>query len=396
MAFVAYLWHEWGSLGIVPMVGIAGVSVALAVRYAFRNKMRIFFKHSGLATEEKAPHDTVKKTSYGELHTIRMLPGQSSEDYEDKKLALEQYLNCRAEMEFKQGQLYIKCHSQDLGNMYPYQYFAGKKPLEVTIGKTLTGYLTIDLEDMVHLLIGGETGGGKSVLLRNLVTSLVLNNRCVLHLVDRKRVELGIFKRCKCVDDFISEDDDIIVLLDKMKSIAKSRLADMENKNAVTIGSDVVRHVVIFDEFGDIDSKDIKSALAKRISQDRAVGIHYILCTQHPIKEVVTSVIKNNMPGRIATKVASYTASGVILDQPGAQDLKVVGRMLCKSGGEIKEFQGFFLLAEKDKKRPNIPAVMDLLKDMFVDKQSKRATKPDTCGKEPYEGGCEDDVVGER
>jgi hypothetical protein len=378
LALVAGMWSKFGDIGTIPLIGMYGFSAYTVLSYMMRGKMRRFFKAAGLATLEQAPADHVKITSYGELHKIKMLPGQSSEDYEKKKLNLEQYLNCGTEMEYKNGRLFIKCFMGSLGNLYPYEYIKHKKPLEITLGKTRDGYFKVDIATMPHMLLGGETGGGKSCLLRNIVTSLIISGRCKLHLADMAMVEMGLFADSKMVEDYCTSEDEVMAMLNKLTKISQHRLETLKASHKTKISDNTVRHVVIIDEFSGITNKAVKSLLMRRISMDRKVGIHYILSTQYPKAEIVNTTISNNMPCRIATRVATGKASEVILGRSGAQNLTVVGRMLCKYNGEIKEFQGFWL--DEDE-------AMELTKHTFViakDPPKEEKKKPDPAGKEKY------------
>lgn len=264
-----------------------------------------------------------------------------------------------------------------------------------------------DIADMPHLLIAGATGSGKSVMLNVILTALTKQNSpeaLRLILVDPKEVELASYAKLKHLDrpivttneGAIEVIDYVVKLMgDRYKLLSKAGVKNIEEYNLKNNSNPLSRYVVVIDEFADlmmtakkssssdvdikelteainllalqklvagkkITQKDISGVLSRlkedalpevehsiiRIAQKaRAVGIHLVLATQRPSADVVTGLIKANVPTKIAFATTSEVNSRIILDESGAEELTGKGDMLFQdpSSRDLKRLQGLYI-----------------------------------------------------
>ncbi len=225
-----------------------------------------------------------------------------------------------------------------------------KNPLTMALGKDITGnnvYASID--KLPHLLIAGATGMGKSVCINSIILTILMNARpsdVKLVLVDPKKVEFTKFKdiphlACPIITDN-SEASDVLkklcILMDERYELFASKhvnsIKDYNNNEKTT--HKMCNIVCIIDELSDLMAthrKEIEIHIQRLASKARAAGIYLILATQRPSADVITGVIKANIPSRIAFKVASAIDSRVILDSAGAEALLNNGDMLFVEAG---------------------------------------------------------------
>jgi S-DNA-T family DNA segregation ATPase FtsK/SpoIIIE len=251
-----------------------------------------------------------------------------------------------------------------------------KEPLMFVLGRDVSGLpTTADLAKMPHILIAGATGSGKSIMINSLLTSLLYRNSPAdmkLILVDPKRVELGLY------NDIPHLLTPVIVEPEKCISALKWAVAEMERRYKLlaevgnrNIGEYNHAHkeeampyiVVVIDELADLmvlAAADVESLIVRLAQMARAVGIHLVLATQRPSVDVITGIIKANIPARLAFSVASQIDSRTILDQMGAEKLLGKGDMLFASPEYIKprRIQGVFV-SERETK-----AVTDYLRSV--------------------------------
>ena len=241
-----------------------------------------------------------------------------------------------------------------------FRKIAEKGGLPVALGEdTGAGPVVADLSDLPHLLIAGATGSGKSVCINSIVCSLLLTNppdTLRMLMVDPKRVELTPFNGIPhLIAPVIVETDDVLVVLKSIQTEMLRRFKLLEETGVRNIegynkkaGDRMPFLVLIIDELADLmmsAAYDTEQSLVRLAQLGRAVGIHLILATQRPSVNVVTGLLKANIPSRLAFAVASQVDSRVILDSVGAEKLLGKGDMLLLTSDspKPKRIQGTFV-----------------------------------------------------
>ncbi len=238
----------------------------------------------------------------------------------------------------------------------------GKSRIPLFLGKDVKGApLAFDLAEMPHLLIAGRTGTGKSVCLNAMILSILMTRRpdeVKLILIDPKMVELSQFKRVPhlmhpVVTDMKKAESLLAWACDKMDErygfLARAgvrnvqaynalgaeeildRLRPEDDEEAARIPTFMASIVIVADEMADLmmtAAKEVEEHIVRLAQKARAAGIHLILATQRPTVDVITGLIKGNMPARIAFQVTSRNDSRVVLDEMGADKLLGNGDML--------------------------------------------------------------------
>ena len=241
-----------------------------------------------------------------------------------------------------------------------FQKIAVKGGLPVALGEDTAGEpIVADLIDLPHLLIAGATGSGKSVCINSIIASLLLTNRpdrLRMLMVDPKRVELTPFNGIPhLISPVIVDTDQVLVVLRAIQNEMLRRYKLMEAMGVRNIegynkkSSDFMPFlVIIIDELADLmmtAAYEAEKGLVRLAQLGRATGIHLILSTQRPSVNVVTGLLKANIPARIAFAVASQVDSRVILDTIGAEKLLGEGDMLLLTSDspKPKRVQGTFV-----------------------------------------------------
>lgn len=257
------------------------------------------------------------------------------------------------------------------------QWKDSKEPLGFAIGKDISGEAVVgELNKMPHLLIAGQTGSGKSVMINTLLTSLLYRNspsEMKLILVDPKQVEMAPYQDIPhLLTPVITEPDKTISALKwavnemerRYHLLAEQKIRDIAtyNQRMQASGGKVTINdaegvpqehengampyiVIVIDELADlmmVAARDVEALIVRLAQKARAVGIHLVLATQRPSVDVITGLIKANIPARIAFTVASQIDSRTILDQMGAEKLLGQGDMLLltPSMSKPKRIQG--------------------------------------------------------
>ncbi|MCS7201118.1 MAG: DNA translocase FtsK [Patescibacteria group bacterium] len=232
-----------------------------------------------------------------------------------------------------------------LGNLLREKEFADSDSLLIfPVGRKINGEsLFADLSKMPHLLIAGSTGSGKSIFIHNLIISFLLKNTpdtLNLILVDPKRVELSHYNELPhlILDPVVDVKKTLAVfnwLIEEMEERyklleeTKSRDIDIYNRKQLLKKEKIMPRIVLFiDEMADLMvtyGSSIESMIIRLAQMARATGIHLVLATQRPSVDIVTGLIKANIPNRICFKVASYVDSRTVLDISGAEKLTGAG-----------------------------------------------------------------------
>ncbi|MDR1287667.1 MAG: DNA translocase FtsK [Treponema sp.] len=258
----------------------------------------------------------------------------------------------------------------------------GRRPeIPVVLGKDITGEaVTVDLVQMPHLLIAGATGSGKSVCVNTMILSVLYQrhpSECRLILIDPKIVELKLYngiphlltpvitepKRAfQALQYCIYEMERRYACLDSM-GVRDIRSYNKRIREKNMAAEHMPYIMVVIDEFADLmatTGKELESTVARLAAMSRAVGIHLVLATQRPSIDVITGLIKANIPSRIAFMVASKMDSRIIIDMVGAEKLLGKGDMLY--AGAVDPFpvrmQGAFVSEEE------VEAVVEYVKTL--------------------------------
>ncbi|MEO8105405.1 MAG: DNA translocase FtsK 4TM domain-containing protein [Candidatus Saccharibacteria bacterium] len=217
-------------------------------------------------------------------------------------------------------------------------------PLGFVIGKDIAGNSVVaDLAKMPHLLVAGQTGSGKSVMINTLLTSLLYHNSpsdLKLILVDPKQVEMAPYHDIphlltpvinepeKCISALKWAVAEMERRLRAMSEVGKRNIAEYNNLKKEE-GMPYI--VIVIDELADLmmmAARDVEALIVRLAQKARAAGIHLVLATQRPSVDVITGLIKANVPARVAFTVASQIDSRTIIDQMGAEKLLGRGDML--------------------------------------------------------------------
>lgn len=300
--------------------------------------------------------------------------------------------------------------------------------LPLFLGKDVSGRpLVVDLAKMPHLLIAGRTGTGKSVCLNTLILSLLMArtpDEVRMLMIDPKMVELSPYKRIPhlmhpVITDMRKAETVLAWAVDKMEErydlLARVGVRHLEQYNrlgradvldrlgitandadAADIPERMPYIVIIADEMADLmmtSGKDVEACIIRLAQKSRAVGIHLVLATQKPTVDVITGLIKSNLPARISFQVASKMDSRVVLDESGAERLLGSGDMLylAPATSHLTRAQGTYVSDEE------INAVIDFFSDsqpeysadlMRLTSQAARTTSTDSNS----EGRIQDDL----
>jgi S-DNA-T family DNA segregation ATPase FtsK/SpoIIIE len=254
------------------------------------------------------------------------------------------------------------------------------EPLSFAIGKDIAGGVMIgELNKMPHLLIAGQTGSGKSVMINALLTSLLYHNSpsdLKLILVDPKQVEMAAYEDIPhLLTPIITEPDKMISALKwainemqrRYSLLAEHRVRDINSYNnkirssteKISVADEnglpqdyengaMPYIVIVIDELAElmmVAPRDVEALIVRLAQKARAVGIHLVLATQRPDANVITGLIKANVPAKIAFTVATQINSRIIIDQAGAEKLLGSGDMLYKTAdmSKSKRIQGAFV-----------------------------------------------------
>jgi S-DNA-T family DNA segregation ATPase FtsK/SpoIIIE len=303
---------------------------------------------------------------------------------------------------------------------------AAKNPLEVAIGRDINGRAVLaDLSKMPHILIAGATGAGKSSCINSLLTSILMRStpdQVRLILIDPKRVELGQYNRLphlltQVVTNPKKAANALSWTVKEMERrydlLSEVGFRDIDGYNAAYDKGELIDDpdmgvefnrlpyiLVVVDELNDlmmVAARDVEESICRIAQMARAVGIHLVIATQRPSVNVITGVIKANVPARLAFAVSSLADSRVILDQGGAEKLLGRGDMLLlgPSSSIAQRIQGAWVTEEEVRAvvaawRKQSP---DLRYDESVQGADESAAGSSTGGSGLAEGDDDDDLL---
>lgn len=273
-----------------------------------------------------------------------------------------------------------------------------KFKIPLLLGKDVSGHpMAVDLAKMPHLLIAGRTGTGKSVCLNTLILSMLMTrtpDEVKMLMIDPKMVELSPYKNLPhlmhpVITDMKKAEAVLAWAVDKMEErydllarvgvrhldgfnkLSRSKVLDRLGISELHEEAQSVPHkmpyiVIVADEMADLmmtSGKDVEAHIIRLAQKSRAVGIHLVLATQKPTVDVITGLIKSNLPARISFQVASKMDSRVVLDEGGAERLLGCGDMLYLAPGtsNVSRAQGTYVSDDE------ITDVIDFFSDLEPD-----------------------------
>jgi len=245
------------------------------------------------------------------------------------------------------------------------QFVDAQSKLSFPLGRDVSGKPIIaNLETMPHLLIAGATGSGKSVAMNTFLTALLYQNApkdLKFILIDPKRVELSSYNNIPHLLTPVIQDPDkaaislrwvVAEMTRRYTELSKHKVRNIHQFNDLKDVNTLPRIVVVIDELADLmmaAGKEVEASICRIAQMARAVGIHLVIATQRPSVDVITGLIKANIPARISFAVSSSIDSRTILDSIGAEDLLGRGDMLYLPTGVNKpvRIQGIYVSNEE-------------------------------------------------
>ena len=263
------------------------------------------------------------------------------------------------------------------------EFNKAKSKSSFSVGKDISGNCIVgDISKLPHMLIAGTTGSGKSVCMNSIIISLLYKaspDDVKLIMVDPKMVELGIYNGIPHLLIPVVTDPKkaagslqwaVTEMMRRYKAMSDAGVRDLESYNSIIDSQEVDSHklpqvVVIIDELADlmlVAAKEVEESICRIAQMGRAAGIHLIIATQRPSADVITGLMKANIPSRIAFAVASAMESRIILDTQGAEKLVGRGDMLYAPIGKGKpqRVQGCFV------SDPEVEAVANYVKANYT------------------------------
>lgn len=245
-----------------------------------------------------------------------------------------------------------------------------KQRLNIVAGQMPDGrYEILDIAKAPHLLVAGTTGSGKTIFLYSIMVSLLeqfSKDEIEFLIVDPKQTDFVFFDELPNLygGKVVTDADEALEMLnqinevdkeERMKLIRSCKSRDINSYNEKNPNNRMKRLVVIIDEYADLiqtaemmgNRKEFERSLSMLAQKVRSLGIHLIIATQRPSANIVTGVLKANIPYRISFRLPSHTDSQTILDMPGAENLLGMGDMLVVTESDVKRMQGLFITEQE-------------------------------------------------
>lgn len=296
-------------------------------------------------------------------YVIEPAPGTQVQSILRHEKEFQAALHCNASLRFDNGYVYIEVPTGTetvfLGDMLIDNAFQSSDGFTMAIGMAVDGSKHyIDVAKACHILISGMTGSGKSIVLHNLILSLLMKKDPVqmhLYIIDPKATEFEYYKSlvaCTVVSEVNGAVDllkNLCIEMDRRYSVlAAAGCRDIDSYNQKFSDSPMRRDIVFIDELSDLMSmggKSVEGYIVRIAQKARACGIHLVIATQYPVAKVVTGLIKANMPTKICLRVGTVTNSMVALDMAGGEKLMGHGDMLFLPNGSLSpvRLQGGFV-----------------------------------------------------
>ena len=295
-------------------------------------------------------------------------------------------------------------------------FTAAKSKLSFAIGKDIGGNCIVgNVSKLPHMLIAGTTGSGKSVCMNSLILSLLYKagpDEVKMIMIDPKMVELGIYNGIPHLYVPVVTDPkkaagalqwSVVEMLKRYRLFSEAGVRDLAtyNSRVTDENAKLPQVVIVIDELADLmiaASKEVEESICRVAQMGRAAGMHLIIATQRPSADVITGLMKANIPSRIAFAVSSAMESRIILDQSGAEKLVGMGDMLFSPVGSEKpmRIQGAFVSDEERedvirfvKEQGVTSEASEELKD-FMNKAAEEKSGGDHSKSEPETSGSND------
>ena len=282
---------------------------------------------------------------------------------------------------------------------------SSKSKISFAVGKDISGNCIVgDIAKLPHMLIAGTTGSGKSVCMNTLIVSLLYKakpDEVRLIMVDPKMVELGVYNGIPQLLIPVVTDPKkaagalqwtVTEMMRRYRLMSEEGVRDLDSYNKAIVGDPerqkLPQIVVVIDELADlmlVAAKEVEESICRIAQMGRASGIHLVIATQRPSADVITGLMKANIPSRIAFAVSSAMESRIILDTPGAEKLVGKGDMLFAplGQGKPKRVQGCFISDEE------VQAVVNAVKAQSqsdysaevmeqIERRAEQSGKPDS------------------
>ena len=330
-------------------IGVIGVGY-----YAWTySKFTRIFKNMGLGIDNVYPIQKSKATNdYSTTYKFTLPTGLSVDDVQKKKESFEQWLGREIKIEYiNKGLFIIEVYESNVQEFFDYEITKLKGNVPILVGKDRKGKLIwFELGSTEpHMYIAGNTGCGKSTALRSVVANLVLTTNVNLHLVDLKHgVELAVFEKCSCVKSFARTIDEAEVVLvnlcnkieERYTLFDKCGVNDIYLYNKKFKNNPMIYEVLIVDEMIDFKKKKELFEMLEIIgAKARSCGVHMVLSTQRPDKDILNGLIKNNITNVLGLKTKDGTNSRVVCDENGLEKLKGHGHGMFYHKGKKIEIQ---------------------------------------------------------
>lgn len=294
------------------------------------------------------------------------------------------------------------------------EFDSAESTLSVALGKDIAGNITLaDLGKMPHMLIAGSTGSGKSVCINSIIVSILYKSspdEVKLLMIDPKVVELGIYNDIPhLLVPVVTEPKKaagalswaVTEMLKRYKTFAENSVRDLTGYNRLAESNSELQPmpkiVIIIDELADLmmaAPNEVEDSICRLAQMARAAGMHLVIATQRPSVDVITGVIKANIPSRVAFAVSSQVDSRTILDMGGAEKLLGRGDMLFFPVGASKpvRVQGCFVTdGEVEKVVDFVKTTEDVSYDETIVEEMASHVIPEKNGKDKDSGGGFDD-----
>lgn len=368
-----------------------------------------FFEKVELKNKQDIYPTLVKKyeSSKGYTYLVTCPIGLCISDFEKYKEAIEIQLRYKVEIRERNGYVEIEVITRELPEVIDYVLpTRTKDSIYIPLGESLEGTIGIDLADHPHSYLVGETGSGKSVCTKGILTSLVNNYRpdeVELHLCDLTMVELALFRSLKHTKNFVFTVEDTTEVIADLLNETLRRYELFMERGVTNIfeynklhGVKKLKYQVLFIEEAVIlleDSKKKAMKLLKRlICISRKSGCYVFMTTQRPSVDVIDATVKAQVSNRIVFAVEDEKNSIICLDSPEAKDLRGKGNGILKVGSTKTEFQSYFItdsqvknytkkyfLSKYARKHLNAPqSVPNISTNKILDNEKENETRANT------------------